>query len=260
MSGAGDRRDTLVTIARVAYEEEVQHPAATLAYYQFVSLLPLLLLAVAAVSEPLAFQIQAVAPRVLAPGVSNLVFGTGTLSTDRTGAVVFAVLVLMWSGYNIVDGFETVVERVENVSRPVHPVWSAVAVILTLALTLLATLLTSAVVVLMPDIQPLTIGAGVLALLAGFTAALLPLYYIPSRTVTSLRQAVPGALTAAAGWTGTLLAIHLYAVNAGQFALYGVLSGVIIVLTGLYFGSAVLLLGVVVNAVLAGEGSDPTAP
>lgn len=257
--GAG-RLERAVRVVRVAYAHDVHHPAATLAYYLFVSLLPLLVLSVAAISDPLAVQIQAATPRVLAPGVRNLIYESETVATERTGAVVFAVAVLLWSAFNVVDGFEAVVRRVEGQSRGGVGVRlrNAVAVVGSLALTLVASVLTSAAVVAMPPVRPLVVGGGVAALFLALTLALLPLYYVPSDVVTSLRAALPGAVTAALGWTGMLLVVHLYAVNAGRFALYGVLSGVVILLTALYVAAVVLALGVVVNAVVAGEAADPT--
>jgi membrane protein len=73
--------------------------------------------------------------------------------------------------------------------------------------------------------------------------------------VTTPRAALPGAVTAAAGWTTLHAAVQFYAGNATQYAIYGVLSGVIIILTSLYLAAVVLMVGVVVNATLAGEGT-----
>jgi len=48
-----------------------------------------------------------------------------------------------------------------------------------------------------------------------------------------------------------LTAVSFYAANATQYALYGVLSGIIIILTSFYLGAIILMIGAIVNAVIA---------
>jgi membrane protein len=95
---------------------------------------------------------------------------------------------------------------------------------------------------------PLTVSVWPLVLFGVLVLAFLPLYYLPSELVTSPSEALPGALTAGAGWTLLITGIQYYAANAAQYALYGILSGVILILTSLYLAALVLMLGVVVNA------------
>jgi len=40
-----------------------------------------------------------------------------------------------------------------------------------------------------------------------------------------------------------LTAVSFYAANATQYALYGVLSGIIIILTSFYLGAIILMIG-----------------
>lgn len=243
-----------LTVVRMANEHEVRYPAAALAYYPFVSLLPVLLLALAVTGRQTAGRIQTLTPRVLTPETSQLVYESMTAASGRVGAALFAVGVLIWSAGNVASGFATIVERVEgrpDRSIPVR-VRDAICVLGSLALALVSTILTSATFALLP-VGPLVVGAGLVALLAALTVSFLPLYYVPSRSVTSVTGALPGALAAAVGWTVLLAVIHLYATNASRYAVYGVLSGVLLVLTAFYAGATVLLLGIVVNAAVAGE-------
>lgn len=96
-----------------------------------------------------------------------------------------------------------------------------------------------------------------LVLLGVLTVAFLPLYHLPSRVTDSLSGALPGAIVAAVGWTFLLGGIQFYAVNAGRYAIYGVLSGVVLILTSLYLAALILMIGVVVNAALAGRDLGP---
>ncbi|MFQ3293598.1 MAG: membrane protein [Halobacteriales archaeon] len=67
------------------------------------------------------------------------------------------------------------------------------------------------------------------------------------------REALPGTVTVAIGWTLLGGAFSWYATTAGNFALYGVLGGVLLLLTWLYFGAMLVILGAVLNAVIAGR-------
>jgi membrane protein len=87
------------------------------------------------------------------------------------------------------------------------------------------------------------------------TVAFLPMYYIFPDEVVSVREVVPGALVAATGWTALSLGFQFY-VGATSTASYGIVGAVILLITWLYFGGLVLLVGAAVNAVLAGRSED----
>ncbi|SFF76725.1 membrane protein [Halopelagius inordinatus] len=257
MSYIDGRLGVVLAVARAAQEHDVEYPAASLAYYGFVSLFPLLVLVLALVSRPVAASVRDVTPPFLTPEARQLVSDAMTATEGQIGATVLAVLVLGWSGANVAVGFLTVVERVEGDSgwSIRHQLCGGVAVLASLLLALFSIVTTSAAFSFLPDTL-LVAPVALAALFVVLTVAFVPLYYVPSRTVTDLRAAVPGALTAAIGWTALLVVIHLYAINAGRYAVYGVISGIIIILTSLYLAAFVLLLGVVVNATLVG-GIDP---
>jgi hypothetical protein len=95
---------------------------------------------------------------------------------------------------------------------------------------------------------------GPLFLVAALSVVFFPLYYVfPDREVT-VREAVPGAVAAAAGWAFLSVAFGLYADRAGAFQLYGVIGGVLLVLAWFYLGGLVILIGGALNAALAGHG------
>jgi hypothetical protein len=82
------------------------------------------------------------------------------------------------------------------------------------------------------------------------------LYYVFPDSEVTVREAVPGTLVAAAGWTVLALLFGVYTTYAGGFQLYGVLGGMLLLLLWFYFGAAVLLVGVAVNVVLANGHGD----
>jgi membrane protein len=239
------------TIAGVAYECDVKYPAAALAYYAFVSFIPVLLLAFALLGERFAGQIHGVTPRFLTLEAQTLVYRAMTEASGRTGASLLAVGVIAWSGANVAVTVLTVVERVEHASeRPLgEQLRDSAAVLGSLCLAIGLIVLVSTVTARLPAGAVL----GALVLPVALAGAFLPLLYVPSRIVTSASTALPGAITVGVGWTIIHYAVQFYILNAGRYAIYGALSGVIVILTSLYLAAVVLLTGVIVNATLAGD-------
>jgi membrane protein len=254
MGRLDDGVEILEALARIAYEEEIRYPAAALAYYAFVSFVPFLLLAFAAAGDRLVAELSRAAPLFLTPSVQTLVTQSLTVAADRTSAGLLSVLVLLWSSANVVGDVRTVIKRIEGpdaVGRTLRDrVRDGAAVLGGLGLAIVAIVLTSLLFEFPPAGRFFGL-PGALVLWLALTVAFVPTYYVPSGLVTSPAEALPGAVAASFGWTVLHTVVQFYAVNAGRYAVYGVLSGVIVVLTTLYAASAVLLTGIIINAWLA---------
>lgn len=238
-------------VARITYESDVRYLATAFAYYAFLSLMPLLVMIVALVSWQFADVIVLPPARFLTPDTRQLVFEALTTASGRTGSTVLSVVALSWGGANIATGFLTVIERIEAVpDRGVSTQLRDSVVVLGALAAAMGVIIVQSVVLSIAGTGPLATVSGFLALLVALTLTFCPLYYVPSRLVGSLSAALPGAVTAATGWTVIHAAIQFYVLNAAQYAIYGVLSGIIIILTTTYFAAAILMVGVVVNAVL----------
>lgn len=260
MGRLADAVGLAATVAERAYACEVKYPAAALAYYAFVSFIPVLLLVFAFLGEQFATRIYTETPQFLTREAQRLVYEATTTASGRAGAGVLAVLVLAWSATNVVIGVLAVVGRVED--APSHPLGTqlreATVILTSFVLAIVAIVATSVFFPLPPD-GPLFGLVGFVVLFAALTGAFVPLYYVPSIRVSSPTAALPGALTAGFGWTVIHTGVLFYAANATQYAIYGVLSGVIIMLTSLYIAAAVLLTGIIVNATLAEERTSARA-
>jgi membrane protein len=241
----------VLTVGQMAEEHDVKYPAAALAYYAFVSQIPLLILVLAVISDQLVTQIQTTTPDFLTPDAQQLLSDALVTASGRAWAALLAVGVLAWSGGNIVVGFQVVVNRVERAPRESlrTQLRDASSILGSFGLVIVAIILTNVAFVLLPFGRVLSYSEPFVQF-GMLTIAFLPLYYAPSRVVSSLTEALPGALTAAVGWTVLLTVIRFYAANAAQYALYGVLSGIIIILTSFYLGAIVLMLGAIVNTVI----------
>jgi len=88
------------------------------------------------------------------------------------------------------------------------------------------------------------------------TVAFLPMYRQFPNPPIPIREAAPGAVFAGAGWTLLQAGFQIYAAGAGQYEAYGVIGGILLLVTWLYFAAVILILGAVTNAVLADKSAN----
>ena len=238
-----------VAVFRSAEEHDVKYPAAAFAYYGFVAFLPLLVLAVGLLNPDAVVRLDRALPQLLTPEAQRLVYESLAVASGRTGATLFAIGVFAWSGANMTVAFQTVVDRVEEVPDRDRgaEIRAAAGIFASLCLAVGSVGFTEGFVAARSTV-PFVAWLAPVVLFVTLTVAFLPLYFVSSHVVTDPRSVLPGALTAAFGWTTLVTGVSFYASNAGQYALYGILSGVILIFTSLYIAAGALMLGVVVNA------------
>jgi membrane protein len=256
--------DVVRAVAAGVRSDRITFIAASLAYYAFISLLPLLLLALVAASllggPALAGRLGETATASFGDEAGTVVEGALTNAAGRGGATLVGTVVLLWSGLKLFRGLDvafstvygtaaeqTLLDQLRDGSVTLVGVGAGVAV--TVALGVATTEIDRAVAGV--DLANVV---GSVLLLCGLTLVFLPLYYVlPDRGSITVREALPGAAFAAVGWTALQTGFRVYAGIAGSYEAYGVLGGVLLLITFLYFGGLVLLVGVVLNAVLAGR-------
>jgi YihY family inner membrane protein len=266
--------DRVATVTRGvvngAQSDRITFIAASLAYYAFVSLLPLLLLALVAAAvfgdEALVRTVVGEVTGTLGDQAGALVREALTGAQGRGGATVVGFAVLLWSALKLFRGLDIAFSEVYGEPAPdtmVDQVRDAVVALGAVALAVVATVVVGAAVT-SSGLGSVLVGydyvgvAGTLALLVGLTAAFMPLYYFLPGTDVSPREALPGAVFAAVGWTVLQTGFRIYANNAGNYEAYGVLGAVLLLVTFLYFGALLLLVGAIFNAVLAGRADEET--
>ena len=271
MNGYLDRAVTVTRgVVNGAQSDRITFIAASLAYYALISLLPLLLLALAAAA---AFG-DAGTVEALVDGASGaLGEQAGTLVRDGLagaagagGATVLGLAVLLWSGLKLFRGLDVAFSAVyarpgpESLLDQLRNGTVALgAVVAGVAATVLVGALVAGIGVGESVRRFDLLGVvGTVGLVAGLTAAFLPLYYVLPGGKVAVREALPGAVFAAVGWTLLQTGFRAYAGTAGSYETYGALGGVLLLVTFLYIGALLLLLGVVLNAVLAGRAAADT--
>jgi len=249
-------------VVREVRARDVTLLAASIAYYAFVSLLPLLVLTtiVATALGGPAFRaaVLDLAGRYLLPVGQGVVDEALANTTGRGGVTVVGLLLLLWSSVKLFRGIDTAFARIYD--TPARDFLGSLRVGVTVlvavgvgafggvALVGVATLLRTPVALVAP-----------LVFFTVLLAALFPVYYLTPAGSVSPREALPGALLCAGGWTvfGTAFALYAaVATTSGQAALYGTLGAILLLVTWFYLAGLVLLVGATLNAVRADRSVD----
>ncbi|MBP2250233.1 membrane protein [Halarchaeum solikamskense] len=254
------RRTALETIA-VVRDRNLTFVAGAIAYAAFVSLVPLLVLVfalAAALRGPAtADAVVAALQGFLSPNAADLLRGALTNRTGAFGTSVLGVVLLGWSALKVFRGLNTAFAVVygEDDAGLVGAVRDGLVALGCLAVAAVGLVGVGAALALVVDQVVLDL-LGPLLLLVGLTVAFLPLYYVLPGAAVTPREALPGAFVAATGWLAFGALFRAYVAYAGDSQAYGVLGGVMLLLTWLYVAALVVLVGAVVNAVSGGRLVD----
>jgi YihY family inner membrane protein len=251
--------DALFRVVAVVREGDATMLAASVAYYAFLSLLPALLLVLAVGSavagERLALAVVAAAGDLLAPAGQEAVGAAFQGAAGRGGATLFGGALLAWSTLKVFRALDTAFSKLYGATTTepfLVQVRDSVVVLASVAGGVGAMVVVGGLVVT-AGLSGVVRATGVLVLPAVLTVAFLPLYYVFPDTGVSVREVFPGAVVAAVGWTLLQAGFQVYAASAGQYEVYGVLGGVLLLVTWFYLGALVLFVGVAVNVVRAGR-------
>lgn len=252
--------------------------SAQLAYYFFLSLFPSLLF----LTTLLAFlpihhrthMVMGILARALPAQALTLVKGTfeGILHHQHSGLLSFSVLFALYSTSNAITAITSGLNQTYNVSED-RPYWRVLlmSVLLAVALALILTV-GFAIVFFGPlaatliaqhfgmQLLPVTLDLirWPIAVLAIVLATAM-IYYFTPNVRQNWRWLTPGSVFAVIGWISTSLLFAFYVNNFGSYnKTYGSIGAVIVLLTWMYLGGLVLLIGGQINATLkaSGEGVD----
>jgi len=240
-----------------ARDAEVTFLGAAIAYYALVSVLPALLLAVAVATAvggaALAARVTSLTEQLLPAAGQSVLQSALTSASGRVGASVFGVLLLVWSTSSVFRGldvaFSRIYDRPGGRSLP-NEFRNASVVVAGVSVAMVGMLVLGGLLAALP-IPVAGRALGFVALFVGLFAAFLPMFLVlPSAPVT-VREVLPGTALAAVGWVALQAGFQLYAIAAPAYKLYGVMGGVLLLVTWFYLAALLLLVGGVVNVVLA---------
>jgi len=253
------RRSTrLGQIYETFRERDVPFMAGSVAFTAFLSLLPLLVLLYVVVAVfgqgSLADQVVALAGAFLPEQGQELLAGSLRSRTEPSSGSVISVVVLVWGALRLFVSLDTAFEEIYAATPDesfFDKLQDSVVALSALLLALVAAV-GAGVAFAYFDWIPFVGLLAPLVLVLGLTVAFLPIYYFFPDVETTVRSALPGTIIAAVGWAILEGLFQVY-ISLGQTGGSGLLGGVVVLLTWLYFGSLIVLLGAVVNAVLSGE-------
>jgi len=258
-------RQTVISDVRALIDliqrKEIPFLAAAIAYYAFLSVVPLVSVGVTVATvvagQRLATDLLESFDAFLTPEAGALVQETLVEAPGRGGVTTIGLLVLLWSGLRVFRGIDAAFSRIYGEAE-LKPLLSqlrdALVVLLGISLAVAGTVALGTALSLF-DV-PLAGLGGTVGLVVVLTVVFFPMYYVfPSRAVT-VREAVPGAVFAGVGWAALGAGFGIYASNAGSLQLYGVLAGVLLLLIWFYFGGLILLVGAAVNVVFGNTVED----
>ena len=248
---------TVRAVVALAMDRNLTYLAAGLAFYAFVSLIPLILLAVAVASfvggEALASRVTGMLSQQLSSAGQDGVTQTLTKTTGRGVASVIGFLGLAWSALKLFRGLDQAFDELypgDVESSLLEQVRNGLVVVVGIALAIgLVVAVGVALSFLSLEFPFINVFVSLLlTIILGL--AFLPIYYVLPPVDVSIWEVLPGAAVAAGGWVLLQIGFRLYAANASRFGAYGMIGAVFLFVTWLYFASIVILLGGAVNAVL----------
>ena len=255
--------ESVRSVVDVVQERNVTFLAASFAYYAFVSIFPLLLLVLAVGTlmggQQFSTMLIDAAKQFLSSEGAKIVNQTLRNTSGSAGASIVSIVILLWSALKLFRGlviaFEEVYQRfpdagiVEQVKKGLA---TLVAVVLGVALMIaVGAVIGSSLLAGIPYIGAIAS----VVLLLGLAFVFLPLYYVLPPVDMSVREALPGTVFATLGWVVLQVGFQLFLGSSGKYGLTGILGMILVFLTWLYFAGIILLVGAVVNLVVANRSA-----
>ncbi|MGM0389261.1 YhjD/YihY/BrkB family envelope integrity protein [Natrinema limicola] len=240
-------------------EKNVTFMAASIAYQAFVSLIPLLVLLFFLVSfvgnEGLATQVSSMTEGVL-PESGQVILEQGIEgSTGSVGTSIIGLIALVWGSLKIFRGLDTAFSEIYTSTAEnslIDQVRDGAVVFGAIIVALIAAAATTVVFAFFPD--SLFIGLlNPLLLVIGLMIAFLPMFYFFPDIDLSIREVLPGVIVAAVGWAALQSLFQVYVAMSSSSDSAGPIGAILLLLTWLYFGGLILLVGAVVNATHSGH-------
>jgi len=253
--------DVLRAIVHEFRVENIPFMAGSIAYHAFVSMLPLLVLLLFAVSSiadaSLTERVLTAVEIVLTPQGRDLVESAVTTGDPSRGVSLLGGLVLLWTTLRIFRGFDKAFSDVyESADRNtiLDQIGDGIVVLLTVAGAIVLSGIARSVVQFDASLPGQFVETALVVV--GLTLALFPMFYLFPDTDVSVKGVLPGTVLAAGGITVLESLFRLYVQFGGPSRSYGILGAILVLLTWLYLIGLAILLGAVVNAVLTNRSED----
>jgi membrane protein len=258
-----DRTPVVGTVLQVQRRYTADHAgslATAIAYNAFLSLFPLMLLALSIIGFVLtdpaerARWVERIAGSI--PGLKPIIGDSiGALTRDRTATGVVGLLSLAWTGTNVVRAAGAALNRIFGIPdlRGIRAHLWALGSLAPLGALVLASVGAGTAIASIANGAPvLLMLAFVVTLAVDFVIFIVSYRLLAQRKGPPYRALWPGALSAAIGWSFLKTIGVWYATRTvtGATAVYGAFAATVGVLVMLSLGARMFLYGAEANAVL----------
>ena len=254
----------ITTIREILVEVRTQQLpflAGSLAFHMFLSLLPIVLLVWSLVATVAGHAVTAQliewTRQYLSPSGEAVIVQAVAIARDQSSGSILGLAVLVWSIIRIVWQIDIVFGELyghpdeKTFRRQLRDGLVGIIAISVGVAAMIGAGILFTVVTTVPLIGVIT----PIFLFVGLIIVFLPLYYLFPPVPITLREIVPGAVIAGIGWALLHVLFQVYVAFTTIDNMFGVVGSVILVLLWLYAGALILLLGIVVNVVLAGRST-----
>lgn len=266
MAGYGprSRRDRVATSVRQAVSiirnRRLTFMAGALAYAAFLSMVPVLVIVLTIATlvrgDEFVAELMALIESQAGQRVADVVGQALGSSGGMVGASIVGIIVLLWGAIRVFRGLDIAVNTVygSGTGSFVSTLRDGLLALVALIVAVVALVSVEALIRTFVE-STVVMQAAPLFLWLALAVALLPIYTVLPDVHISLLEALPGAVFTGLAWLLLSDVFGLYvAATDDSSSLFG---GIVLLLTLLYFAMLVLLIGAVINAVLAGRGDVP---
>lgn len=255
----GDGRATffLRAILEEFRTKNITFMAGSIAYSAFVSLLPILLLTLVVATfvggQAFADRVMALTEQYLTPTAQAQLSDALSSASQHVKLSVLGLVVLLWSVLKVFRGLDVAFSSLYDADATegiLDQLKDGVIVLVGIGIAILAMVGAGLLVASLPEF-PFVSVVSALVLLVALTVALFPIYYVFPDVDVSVREILPGTILSAIGWTVLQSLFRVYVSYSSTSTLYGAIGGIILLVTWLYIGALVLLVGAATNVVLA---------
>lgn len=261
----GRAADVGRAILREVRAEDLPFMVGSIAYHAFVSLLPMLLLFMFVTSavgtETLAAHIVELMG-TYAPASAQPFVRSAIRRGSEGGVSLLGILALAWGTFKIFRTLDAAFAEIYDTERSTSLLDElrdgfVVLIALVLAVGVLGTL---GSVIRIPAHVPFAGAVTAVLSVLILSVAFFPIYYVFPNVEVGVGEVLPGVLIAAIGWVALENLFGVYVMFSNKSETYGFLGVILLFIIWLYAAGFVLLLGTVVNAVLAGRTGDRDGP
>ncbi len=263
MVGTADLTTFVKAVGEEFSEKNVTFLAGSIAYSAFVSLVPLLLFLILALTlfgAGWQDQVLSLVTENVSPVIGQFIQRIFRSQTaGAAGSSVVGTVVLVWGALKLFRGLDTAFEEIyeaDEESSLGDQIRDGLVVLVSIVVAVAAIVAATSIFGALSGRIPFIGLLLPLALAVGLVIAFFPMYYVFPNVDVSAREVLPGVVVAAVGWALLQGLFQIYvAVSTGGGGT-DLVTGIMLLLTWLYFSGVVLLLGAVVNAVLGGHTSQ----